>query len=355
MTMEQLLAGSLSKPLTLNRGDEVEGKVIAVLDNEVILDLGTKSEGIINKKELSEDSQVVGATVKAFVTLPENESGQVQLSIHKALSAKMPQDRSKRWQRFIQAMHQNSKISGKVVEVNKGGLLVEVDGVRGFLPTSQISFKTLSEKASQGLDNLVGNELSLNVIEVNASTNRLIFSDRSAISDDQKSKLSSFTSGQTVKGKVVAVVPFGVFLDIDGLEGIIFTQEISWDKVDPAQLQKQFPVGETIEAIVSGIDETIGRLNLSIRQLSEDPFEKLVEDFQVDDVVKGTVKEVDSAGVKIELDKGMEGFMGSDKLDQGTSYEVGQTTNFLVDSIDKPKRRINLAPFLTSTQGLIYK
>ena len=180
----------------------------------------------------------------------------------------------------------------------------------------------------------------------------------------------------------MAVAPFGLFVNVDGppaslgeqgealragLEGVIFATELSWtpfdsfDKTQDGSAQgkdeekPEFKVGDKVEAKVIGKDENLGRLNLSLRQMQEDPFTALAENFQVDDVVSGTVKEITTAGISVALEKGVEGLVPAAKVDQGNPYTVGQTTNFLVDSVDTRQRKINLAPFLTSTVGLIYK
>lgn len=359
--MDQLLAATSNKYLNLHRGDEIEGKIISILDNEVILDLGTKAEGILNKKEVLPDQLVLNNRLNVFVVQSENESGQVVLSTTRISTSRIVNDKkggfdkSKRWQRFIQAQQQSSRLTGHVTEVNKGGLIVEVDGIRGFLPTSQISTKTFIDKKLDSLDKLIGTDLTVQVIEVNIPNNRLIFTDRLSVSEEARQRLSHYQNGQQVKGNIVAVLPFGIFLIVGEVEAVVYPQEASWDRIEGDELVKSYKVGQEVEGMVVGIDETLGRLNLSLKQLSADPFEKIAENFQVDDVVKGKVLEVGAEGVKIELDNKVEGFMSIDKVDQDNPYTVGQSTNFLVDSVDKNKRKINLAPFLTSTKGLIYK
>lgn len=348
------MASTVVKPVTYSRGDQASGKVVAITDMEIIVDLGTKAEGIINKRDLKSQDLVdlkVGDPISAFVVSPENEAGQLLLSPQKQMTGgKKVVEQFKRWKRFIQAQ-ENTQFVGRVTEVNKGGLVVEVDGIRGFLPSSQISFKDMATRG--GLEGLVGQELTLSVIEVDPASNRLIFSGRTQLSDDIKKKLSQFESGQEVSGKVAAILPLGLYIDLDGVEGVVYSQEISWQPTE--DLNSLFEVGQEVKAKVVGKDENLGRLNLSVRKLSEDPFEKLVENFEVDDVVKGTVISKTAAGVSIQLKDNIEGFLPAAKIGQGTNYDIGQEVNFLVDNIDKSKRRINLAPFLTSTEGLLYR
>lgn len=370
-TMEELLA-SQSQPqkiTNLYRGQEVEGEIVAISDKEMVLDLGTKSEGSLNIREMPGDilkSLKVGDRFKAFVSLAENESGQVVLSSNKqtALSregrstdrvrggktfrGRRPLD----WSRFQNAQVQRSKLQGKVIEVNKGGLIVEIGGARGFLPNSQVGFELLS-KSGQGLENLIGADLTVTVIEVDQNNNKLIFSQRGQISDEIKNKLSAFKKGQKATGKIVAVLPFGLVVDIDGAEGLVFISDVSWEKIE--DLSKDYTVGQEVEVLVSGTDEALGRLNLSIKELSEDPFAKLTQSYSPDDVVKGVIMSVSEAGAILQLADGIEGFLPSSKMSPDTNYEAGKAVTLLVDSIDSSRRRVNLAPFVTSTAGLIYK
>lgn len=358
ITMEELLASQSQKLISLHRGQRVEGEVVSLNDKEAILDLGAKSEGVIQIRDLPESERKelkVGSKIQAFVSMSENENGQAVLS-------STPQTRSMNtgpfkghginWAKFTQAQHQKSKLQGKVLELNKGGLIVEVGGTRGFLPNSQVGFELLN-KAGAGMENLIGQDLTVTVIEVDTNNNKLIFSERGQISPEAKEKLNSFKSGQKAKGKIVAVLPFGLVVDVSGVEGLVFISDVSWEKID--DLSKHFNTGEEVEVMVTGLDSDLGRLNLSIKQLTEDPFAKLIEDYPADEIVKGEIAAVNEAGVVVKLKDGIEGLLPAAKMDKSTNYEVGKSITMLVDSVDVRARRINLAPFVTSTAGLIYK
>lgn len=359
--MADLMASLEHRRVNFSRGDEVEGEVITLTDNEVILDLGAKAEGILSKRDLLPDqleSLKVGDSLKLYIAIPENESSQVVLTPYKQFGPQRFDEQNKRWQKFVLARERQSTLLGKIVEVNKGGLLAEVEGVRGFIPGSQISLTSLSSKFTEGL---VGQEVRLKVMEVDPAGNRLVFSARGEVSQETEAKLGEIQVGKHVTGKVSAVTPFGLFVEIDlpaesgaqTLEGIVFNQEISWQGTpDPGSVPE---VGQKIEAKVINKDEGLGRVNLSIRQLQEDPFTTLAEKFEIDDVVKGTVTEANSSGILVALGEGVEGFIPASKMETGSSYIVGQSSSFLIDSIDHTKRRINLAPFLVTTKGLIYK
>lgn len=259
-TMEELLASLKDKPITLNRGDLVEGTVVFKSDKEAVLDLGTKSEGVISAKDLGPafDDLKIGSKLSAYVLESESESGQVILSTQKAA----PKQTSSRgrlplWDKFVAAKDKKTLFSGKVMELNKGGLVVEVDGMRGFLPTS------LSQG---GLE--IGQDAKVFVTEIDPLQNRLIFSQRQEISDGQ--------------------------------------------------------------------------------------FAQIAKKYTPEQVVKGVVKQVGRAAFVIELEDGTQGFLPSSKA-EGTTFEVGQPVQVMIDSVDRNRKRVNLVPFVTSTAGLIYK
>src|SRR3989344_3846169 len=356
-TMEELLASQTKKFTTLFRGQQVEGEVVSITGKEIILDLGTKSEGVLQKKEIS-DAQVkdlkVGGKLTAFVSLVENESGQVILSITRQVKTPGFSGKSRgvssSWNKFIQAQNQKSRMQGVVLEINKGGLIVEVEGVRGFLPNSQVGFELMS-KSGTGMESLIGQTLSLTVIEVDSDNNKLIFTQRGQVSDEVKEKLKSFKNGQQVQGKIVAILPFGLVVDITGVEGLVFISDAAWEKIE--DLSKIYKVGQEVAVMVIGSDQDLGRLNLSIKQLTQDPFAKLTEKYPADEVVKAEVVSLTDVGVVFKLAEGVEGLLPASKMEPGANYEAGKSMNVLVDSVDIQRRRINLAPFVTSTEGLI--
>lgn len=351
LSMADLLAKQEVKKFSIQRGQEVEGEIIASLDSDFILDLGTKAEGILPKKDFS-DSELekikVGDKIKAFVNQSENESGQVVLGMQRALSGKAGAN-AQLFRKFENARKDGTTLSGKVLELNKGGLIVEVSGFRGFLPTSQVG---LSQ--ANALDEMIGKDVSVMVIEVDPAQNRLIFSQKTQVSEETIQKLNSLKVGDKVAAKIGAVLPFGLFVSFgEGLEGLVHISEISWEKV--ADAGTLFKVGEEVEAKIVSIDASSGRANLSIKQLSTDPFTKIAEDFQADDVVRGTITKVDANGVSLSLKDGVEGLISASKMDADTNYVVGEAISCLVDSVDTQKRRVNLVPFVTSTKDLIYK
>lgn len=358
MTMADLLAKQDKISINLYRGQETSGTVVAILEKEIILDLGTKAEGVLPKRDLTEpqiETLKVGDKLDVFVAQSESESGQVILSSYKPqrLAPKgsffgkqsFPQDKLGR---FENLKNSGKTVVGKGIELNKGGLIVEVEGVRGFLPTSQMSLTSAAT-----LEELIGEDLEVKVIEIDSAQNRLIFSQKTELSEEEKKELSKLKIGDTITGKVAAIMPFGVFVSIEsGGEGLVHISEVSWEKTEDASTL--FKSGDSVTAKVVSVDTTTGRVNMSIKQMGVDPFKALAEKYSPDDVIKATVSKVSSQGIFFNLD-GVEGFMSSVKQEAEGKYEVGQSLNVLVDNIDTNKRRVNLVPFVTSTKDLIYK
>jgi len=335
----------------MTRGQEIEGEVILITDSEIILDLGGKSEGVLPKKDLSLEQAAnlkVGDKLLTFVVVPENESHQVVLELHKTVLSKTGKPGNIRLDRFILAKKNNQVLTGKGLEVNKGGLIVEIDKVRGFLPSSLV---TLSQAAN--MDELIDKDIQVTVVEVDPAQNRLILSQKTNLSEEIKSKLSKLKAGDKVEGEVAAVLPFGVFISLpDGVEGLVHVSEMTWDKVeDPNSLYK---IEDKVTSQVMSIDSNTGRANLSIKQLVSDPFKEKASSYQPDDIVKATITKVTTQGVYLDIE-GIEGVIPSSKMEGEVTYEAGKSLSCLVDSVDEHKRRINLAPFRTSTKDLIYK
>lgn len=350
--MEELLASLANKQISLSRGQQIEGEIVAITDKELVLDLGTKAEGVLPIRDLSlaqAKDLKVGDKLTTYVETPENEAGQVILS----LVLKLPEKKSSygerltpQWSKLMQAQSQQSLITASVIEFNKGGLIVEVEGLRGFLPSSHLGYEALK------LSDLVGGTLKVTVLEIDKANNRLIFTQKSPMDEGTKKLFDAIKIGSQVKGKVKFSLPFGLIVELNGgLGGLIPISEVSWEKIDDLS---NFKEDSEVEAKVIGKDEESGRINLSIKALLEDPFSKLSQEYKVDEVIKGEVSNVSPSGVVVKLKDNIEGYLPTSKMGK-VDFEVGKPMNFLVDSVDNVRRRVNLAPFVTSTSGLIYK
>ncbi|OGE31610.1 hypothetical protein A2631_00570 [Candidatus Daviesbacteria bacterium RIFCSPHIGHO2_01_FULL_44_29] len=349
MSMADLMAKQDQKNIRIERGQQVKGTVISILPSEIILDLGTKAEGVLPKRELSQltiEGIEVGQEIETFVVASETPSGQVLLSLSRSSKGAAS---NPKWNKFLDGLKTGQLFNGKGVEINKGGLVVEVSGLRGFVPSSQVSFSGISK-----IEDLVGKELSLKVIEADPAQNRLIFAQKVVVSEEAQALLKEMKVGDSVKGVVSAVLPFAVAMKLEnGLDGMIHVSELAWEKTeDPT---KTYTDGQELEAKVLQVDLEAGKVELSLKSLQEDPFVKLGEKYQADDVVKGTVTAVSGDGVTIQLEPGVEAIMSSDVLEAGKEYQIGEALTVLIDKVDGTRRRITVSPMLTTTAGLIYK
>lgn len=386
--MADLLASSKSQIPALKRGQEVVGKVVAVSNSEILVDIGAKSEGIIAGRELSSGRDIVakvqvGDSIEATVMYPENDAGQVVLSLRK-LSGE------KRWQELEERKAGGEEIDVVAMEANRGGIICDFAGLRGFLPASQLSTRSTSsgQAVPSKLDDLVGKNMQVRVIEVDRPSNRLIFSQKSPGKGDLADVLALLAKvkiGDKYEGVVSAILPFGIFVEIklegskvakvskvskgdnktfetsetsdtsvpSKLEGLVHISEISWEKIDnPAAIYK---VGDKVEVLVIAKDAATGRLNLSIKQLGEDPFARLSEKYTKDMKVSGMVSKVTPFGVFVTLEdpstssgpSGIEGLVHISKIPPNVEFKEGQKIQCEIDSVDVPSRKIALVPIVT--------
>ncbi len=350
----ELFEASQKKVSSLRRNQEVIGRVIAVSPQEVLIDIGAKSEGIVSGRELSAVSELIskltaGDSVEATVLYPENDAGQVVLSLRK-LSGE------KRWVELEEKKENSEDIEVVALEVNRGGVICDYLGIHGFLPASQLTQSTGPGRAEEPakLTDLIGRTLTARVIEVDRGTNRLILSQKQPNKKDLEAilvLLAKVKIGDKVSGVISAVLPFGIFVEIDveqektgksKLEGLVHISELSWEKIeDPA---KFFKVGDKVDVVVIAKDEATGRLNLSLKQLQDDPFISVSAQYTKDLEVSGTVTKVTPFGVFVSLADGLEGLIHISKIPPNVNFEVGQKVECSVEAVDLRSRRISLVP-----------
>ena len=366
-SMEELLASSGYKIPSIRRGQEVSGKIVSITHSEILVDIGAKSEGIVASREMSSIRDIisglsVGDTIDVTVIYPENDVGQVVLSMRKA-------SQDARWQDLEDKKKSGEEIGVVALEVNRGGVICDYFGLRGFLPASQLT------KIPSQLSDLIGKSLTVRVIEVDRQGNRLIFSQKQPETKDLKAigkLLEKVKIGQKLSGVVSAILPFGIFVEVNvvgkedregkedsegekskpskssqpsessKLEGLVHISEISWEKIeDPSKL---FKVGDKVEVMVIAKEETTGRLNLSIKQLAHDPFLEASAVFSKDEEVSGSVARVTPYGVFVTLKDGVEGLVHISKISPNENYQIGQKVICTIESIDAGARRISLSP-----------
>lgn len=306
-----------------------------------LVDIGAKTEGVVIDKEYETTkdfiSQIkVGDKVRVTIVSPENDKGQILLSLrYAALDHK--------WNFFEQCLKTEEAVEVRGLEINKGGLIARFMNVRGFIPASQLGRKYLGKP-----DVLQNRLFKAKVIEVNREKNRLIFSEKQiseakAIADKKKA-LKKVKKGDVYKGKVSGIMPFGIFVHVEDkdlfLEGLVHISEISWERVE--NLNEIFKVGQKIKVKVLGIDEASAKLNLSIKQLEEDPWQKAAKKYTRDKKVKGEVSRLVAFGAFVQLEPGVEGLIHISKIPADYNIKVAKKLDVYIENVDLEKRRMSL-------------
>lgn len=333
-TMAELIAQT-GPPKTLKRGQEVAGKIVSVTDDEVMVDIGAKSEGVIMGRELEWARQAgvefkVGDALTAAVGMPESESGTVLLTLRNVPLAT-------RWQLLKKKKDAKELVEVRGVEVQRAGLVVEIGGLRGFIPAAFLALEYLSDISA-----LVGKNFLAEIIELDESQNRIILSQKPAEKKEELlQKLEKVEIGKKYSAKVRNVLPFGVLAEIEGVQGLVPLSELAWEKID--EPQKSFKQGDEIEVLIIDKDEKVGRLTLSVKQLGEDPFTKAAEKYAKDQEVSGKVLKIERFGAFVEIEPGVEALLHSSKIPPGVELKVGQDVFCIVDSLDLKNRKMSLS------------
>ncbi len=344
ITMDELLEGAQFKQLAA--GEVVEATVLNVKKNEIWLDLGINGVGFVPRREIGYGKKLeVGDQVHASVVDPEIEEGQALLSLRKAA-------KDKGWEDVQVLFEKGETIEVQPYDANRGGLLVELEGVRGFLPVSQLSAEHYPRVGSsdkdeilQRLNSLTTKTLKVRILDVDRKANKLIFSEKEAVKEDMQERFAKLGVGDTVKGIVTGVVDFGAFVNVEGIEGLVHISEISWERVEnPADYVK---VGDEIEAKIIAIDKE--RLSLSMKQMQADPWAKEAEQFNKGDVVDGTVTRITPFGAFIQLSPAVEALVHVSELGDGEGvdpenlFKLNEKKQFKILEIDRENRKISLS------------
>ncbi len=341
MTMEELLAQQ--EPIAqLQRGDVVEGTVIDMVHGEILVDVGAKAEGVIVSSEVREEKEMVddltpGDSLLVYIVSTENEHGQVQLSLKKAALAR-------KWIALKKAVDEGEVLTVKVLEYNKGGLIVDYQKIRGFIPFSHLvsgpARTATPQEVTEELNALIGSELQVIIIEADQKTNRLILSEKKAHQDAEREKkaalMAKFSVGDVVTGTVSRVMPFGLLVDIGGFDALVHASEVSWDK--SSDFTVDYQVGQELEVKVVELDEPNGKVNLSLKQLSQDPWEDKAGNYKEGQQVEGVVTKITSYGTILDIDQ-ITGLLKNATGD----FKVGDTLSAYVATIDNRSRRLDLS------------
>ncbi len=358
-TMAELLAEQDADIRSFKHGDVVEGTVVRIDRDEILVDIGAKSEGVVSNRELygrnaeSAPTLAIGDTVLVYVLQPESPEGHVVLSLRRA-------GLERKWRSMQEQFEAGVIIEAPVIDHNKGGLIVDC-GIRGFVPISQIvdfprrpqneQPRDAAQEIAEKLQPYVGRRLRLKILEVNRKANRLILSEKVALYEERREKrdelFSSLQVGQKVTGSVRSIAPFGVFIDLGGIDGLVHKSELSWNKVNNPEAG--YKVGDEVEAEVIDINHERGRISLSIRRLQPDPWHSTVADFRVGDVIEGTVTKLVNFGAFVRVRDGLEGLIHISELSHqrvahpGDVVREGQTLKLKIISLDSERHRLGLS------------
>ncbi len=332
-------------------GDIVNGKVLSVSKNEVILDIDGITTGIIRGKELVDESGEtaelkVGDLASATVLDLENENGVMELSFRSA-------GHQKAWDELIRLQGIGEVIGVQVVDANRGGLMVKVNRIDGFLPVSQLTAEHYprveggdKSRILEMLQKFSGETMYVKVIDVNEVEGKLIVSEKAAKAKEQAAIVAGYEVGDTIDGKVTGVVDFGAFVEFgEHLEGLVHISEIAWQRVEnPRDLMQ---VGQSIKAKIIGIDGT--KISLSLKRLSDDPWKQAVERYTIGQVVSGKVLKLNPFGAFVELDPEIHGLAHISELSKKMVHNAsevvkeGDTREFKIISIDPDAHRLGLS------------
>jgi small subunit ribosomal protein S1 len=326
-------------------GDIVEGEVVRIDRDEVLVDIGYKSEGLVPSNELTirkgadpHDVVDLGQRLEALVLQKEDADGRLILSAKRAAFERA-------WNRIEESYNEQRTVEGPVIEVVKGGLILDI-GLRGFLPASLVDIRRV-----RNLESFLGQKLECKVIELNRSRNNVVLSRRAVLEEERKEErekiLTSLEEGQIIKGTVSNLVDFGAFVDLEGIDGLIHISELSWQHVDhPSEVVE---VGEEVEVKVLEVDRDRERISLGLKQTRKDPWQEIVEQVNVGEQIQGRVTKLVSFGAFVEVAEGVEGLIHISELAEHhveTPDEIvrsGDEVDARIIDVDAKRRRLSLS------------
>jgi small subunit ribosomal protein S1 len=326
-------------------GEVVTGLVVRIDHDEVLVDIGYKSEGVIPANELSirkavdpHDEVTLGEEVDALVLTKEDQDGRLIMSKKRARFEKA-------WRRIEAAAESGEPVEGTVIEVVKGGLIIDL-GVRGFLPASLVDIRRVPN-----LDEYMGTQIECKVIELNRSRNNVVLSRRAVLEEERKEVrqqiLDRLVPGLVVEGQISNIVDFGAFVDLDGIDGLIHISELSWSHVNhPSEVLE---IGDTVKVKVLDIDRERQRISLGLKQTQEDPWQRIVNTYNIGDELEGTVTKVVTFGAFVEILDGVEGLVHISELaahhveNPREIVQPGDELRVKILEIDSERRRLSLS------------
>lgn len=330
-----------------NQGEIVKGKIIHIEKDGALVDIGGKTEAFLPYKELTnkpkrvkiEELIKIGEEHEFYILRDELEDERMVLSLKKVSQAQG-------WSKLEEAKRANETLTGTVVSVVKGGIIVELFGIKGFIPSSQLRLRNI------GQDSLLGNDLAVKILELDQRKNKLIISQKLAVQDEKadlrEKTMQNLELGQNVKGEVVRVTDFGAFIDLGGIDGLLPISEFSWKRVNNPQ--DVLKVGQQVELKVLKIDRDTNRISLSLKRMQGDPWYGLKGQINENELIKGTVSKVANFGAFIEVSPGVEGLLPRSEITNNSDtpkvedyLTVGQEVQVYVKRFAPEEHRLSLS------------
>ncbi len=324
----------------IKEGEIIKGKIVGINDDNVIIDVGFKSDGSIPKSEFASTDEIeIGTEIDIVIESVEDEEGNLVLSKKRA-------DFLKIWEKIIQAYENDEILTGKILRRIKGGMVVDLMGIEAFLPGSQIDIRPVRD-----FDAFVGQTMDFKIVKINIPTENVVVSHKvlieETIADQRKEILESLEPGQILEGTVKAITDFGVFVDLGGVDGLIHITDLSWGRIKhPSEVVK---LDEKIKVVVTDYDTEKKRISLSLKQLQKHPWENIDEKYHVGDKVSGRVVSLTDYGAFIEIEKGIEGLIHISEMSwtkhishPSQFVSMGQIVDAVILSLDKDEKKISL-------------
>ncbi|MBD3270150.1 S1 RNA-binding domain-containing protein [Candidatus Peregrinibacteria bacterium] len=331
-------------------GELVEGKVIAIHKNKILVDIDSIATGIIAGKEAKDSMDTIkdlksGDTISAYVIEGENEEGYIVMSLRKA-------SQEKTWKAFLDAYENDKEIEVYANEANKGGLLLDIDGIKGFIPVSQLAPMHYprvngadSNQILNRLQELVGQKFRVKIINIDKENGKLILSEKAAIEEQRQTSLDQLNIGDVVEGKISGIVKFGIFVAFNGLEGLVHISEIAWGHVkSPNDYGK---LGDPVKVQVIGLDGD--KISLSMKRLTDDPWLEAAKKYQEGSIIKGEINRVTPFGAFMKLADDINGLIHVTEIDlkdgqePGDVLNVGDKVKAKVIAIEPEEHRVGLS------------
>lgn len=330
-------------------GKLVEGEVIAVYKNKILVDIGGVTTGIISGREAKDAEDTiktvkVGDKISAYVIEPENEEGYIVLSLRKATQEKT-------WKKFLDAYENSDVITVKANEANKGGLLLDIAGIKGFIPVSQLApmhYPRVNDADANQilsrLQKLVGENFKVKIINIDKDNGKLILSERAAMEAQRQKALETLEVGQKVTGTISGIVKFGIFVAFDGLEGLVHISEIAWGHVkNPSDFGK---IGDKVDVEVIGVDGD--KISLSMKRLVPDPWLEAAKKYKIGTIVQGEVNRITPFGAFVKLNDEINGLIHVTEIDPpvkdpGEILKIGDTVSAKVIAVEPDEHRVGLS------------